>query len=98
MFEAVGYIGSAGAATMWIPQAVRTWRHRRDTVALRGVSFPAYGVALLFNALLLAYGITTDAPPVIIAASVNFACAAFIVGVGSRYAALGAGLTGEEEG
>ncbi|WP_300677958.1 hypothetical protein [Nocardioides sp.] len=79
MLEAIGYVGSAGAATMWIPQAARAWQHRRDQHALGGISASAYAVAIVFNALLLTYGITTDAPPVIVAAVVNLLCACTIV-------------------
>ena len=81
MLEAIGYIGSAGAATMWIPQAVRAWRHRHDPHALQGISGSAYAVALVFNVLLLTYGITTDAPPVVVAAAVNLVCAFAIVSI-----------------
>ncbi|UDY24163.1 SemiSWEET family sugar transporter [Nocardioides sp. Kera G14] len=82
MLEAVGYVGSAGAATMWLPQVVRTWRHRHDPHTLGGISFSAYAVAVLFNALLLTYGLTTDAPPVVIAAVVNLLSALAIVAIG----------------
>ncbi len=86
MLEAIGYVGSAGAATMWLPQAARAWRHRRDADKLGGLSFTAYGVAIIFNALLLTYGVTTDAPPVIVAACVNLLCALVIVAIGRRWA------------
>lgn len=79
MLEAVGYVGSAGAALMWLPQATRAWRHRHDPAVLEGISASAYVVALVFNILLLTYGLTTQAPPVVVAAVVNLACALVIV-------------------
>ncbi len=86
MLEAIGYVGSAGAATMWMPQVARAWRHRHDSDVLGGISFSAYGVAIVFNALLITYGATTDAAPVVLAGSVNLACALAIVGIGRRWA------------
>lgn len=79
MLEAIGYIGSAGAATMWIPQAARAWKHRNDPAALAGISLSAYAVAVLFNLLLLTYGIVSEANPVIVAGVVNLICALAIV-------------------
>jgi hypothetical protein len=40
--------------SMWLPQAWRVHRHRRDPAVLAGVSVLAYGTAVLFNGLLLA--------------------------------------------
>lgn len=79
MIEAVGYVGSAGAATMWIPQAVRAVRHRADPDALAALSLTTYLVALGFNVLLLVYGAVEHARPVVVAGAVNLVCAAVIV-------------------
>ncbi len=79
MIEAVGYVGSAGAATMWVPQAVRAVRHRADPEALAALSLSTYLVALAFNVLLLTYGAVEHARPVIVAGAVNLVCAAVIV-------------------
>jgi hypothetical protein len=79
--EAVGYLGSAGAALMWVPQALRAVRHRGHPAALAGLSPAAYLVAVGFNALLLAYGLGAGAGPVVLAGCVNLLCAAVIVAV-----------------
>ena len=79
MIEVVGYVGSAGAATMWLPQAARAIRHRRDEVRLASLSLTTYAVALVFNALLLTYGLVHHAPPVVVAGMVNLVCAVVIV-------------------
>ncbi|MFT4262927.1 MAG: hypothetical protein QM572_06080 [Nocardioides sp.] len=81
MIEAVGYVGSAGAATMWIPQALRAWRARHEAAALAGISLTAYAIAVVFNVLLVTYGATTEAPPVVLAGAVNLVCATAIVAV-----------------
>lgn len=79
MIQVVGYLGSAGAAVMWIPQAHRAIRLRRQAAALAGISLAAYLWATVFNALLLTYGLMSHAGPVVLAGSVNLACAAVIV-------------------
>jgi uncharacterized protein with PQ loop repeat len=79
--QAVGYLGSAGAAVMWVPQALRAVRHRRQAPALAGISPAAYLLAMAFNALLLTYGLLTHARPVVLAGSINLACATVIVTV-----------------
>jgi uncharacterized protein with PQ loop repeat len=81
MVHAVGYFGSAGAAVMWIPQAVRAVRLRRQTAALAGISLAAYVMAMVFNALLLSYGLLASAGPVVLAGCVNLACATVITSV-----------------
>ncbi|HWJ81168.1 MAG TPA: hypothetical protein VNS55_02925 [Nocardioides sp.] len=81
MIEAVGYVGSAGAALMWMPQAARALRHRRQAARLAGISASAYLWAIAFNALLLGYGLLGHAAPVVLAGSVNLACASLIVAV-----------------
>ncbi|MEZ0580315.1 hypothetical protein [Nocardioides sp. MH1] len=81
MIQVVGYLGSLGAAIMWIPQAVRAARHRHDLAALAGISTTAYASAAVFNALLLAYGWLSDAGPVVVAGAVNLTCATAIVTV-----------------
>lgn len=81
MIEVVGYVGSAGAATMWLPQAARAVRHRHDDERLASLSLATYAVALVFNSLLLTYGLVHDARPVVVAGVVNLGCAAVIVTV-----------------
>jgi hypothetical protein len=81
MIQAVGYLGSAGAAVMWIPQAARAVRGRHDAATLAALSLVAYLTAIVFNALLLAYGVSTSARPVELAGSVNLTCATTIVAV-----------------
>lgn len=79
MIEAIGYVGSAGAAAMWVPQAVHAVRHRHDGAAIAGISVASYSLAVVFNALLLAYGLGTHATPVVVAGVVNLLCSAVIV-------------------
>jgi uncharacterized protein with PQ loop repeat len=81
MIQVVGYLGSAGAAVMWIPQAVRAVRLRRHGSALAGISPATYATAMAFNALLLTYGLLADAGPVVLAGAVNLACATVIMTV-----------------
>lgn len=78
--DAVGFVGSAGAAVMWVPQALRVLRLRRSGLPLQGVSPAAYAVAVVFNVLLAWYGLTEHAVPVVVAGTVNLVCAAVIVG------------------
>ncbi|TWG98516.1 hypothetical protein L615_000300000080 [Nocardioides sp. J9] len=80
MVEAIGYVGSAGAATMWIPQAVRAVRHRADPQALAALSRTTYLVAVVFNVLLASYGLAMEARPVVLAGAVNLCCASVILG------------------
>ncbi len=79
MIEAVGYVGSAGAATMWLPQAVRAVRHRSDPGALASLSRTTYTVAIAFNILLATYGSLEHARPVVLAGVVNLVCASVIL-------------------
>jgi uncharacterized protein with PQ loop repeat len=81
MVQAVGYLGSAGAAVMWIPQALRVVRHRRDAHSISGVSPAAYLMAMAFNALLVSYGLLNHAGPVMLAGCINLVCASVIVSV-----------------
>jgi uncharacterized protein with PQ loop repeat len=81
VIQVVGYLGSLGAAVMWIPQTHRAVRNRRDLTRLAGISLTAYVVAAVFNALLLAYGLLSDAGPVVVAGAVNLVCATAIVAV-----------------
>ncbi|GAA4821359.1 hypothetical protein ACFQ0K_19510 [Nocardioides caeni] len=81
MIEAVGYVGSAGAASMWIPQAWRAVRHRADPDLLAPISLATYLVAMAFNALLITYGATKSAAPVVVAGVANLVCATVIVAV-----------------
>ena len=79
MIEVVGYVGSAGAALMWLPQASRALAGRRDPAAVAGISPASYLLAMLFNALLTAYGALEHATPVVVAGCVNFCCAIAIL-------------------
>lgn len=81
MIDVVGYLASVGAACMWLPQTIRAFRLRHSAAALEGLSLSAYAVAVLFNALLLAYGTLEHARPVQVAGALNLACAAAIVGL-----------------
>lgn len=81
MIQVVGYLGSLGAAVMWIPQTHRAVRSRRDLATLAGISLTAYAVAAVFNALLFAYGLVSDAGPVVVAGAVNLVCATVIVSI-----------------
>lgn len=81
MIQVVGYLASLGAAVMWIPQTHRAVRNRRDLATLAGISLTAYAVAAAFNALLLTYGLLSDAGPVVVAGTVNLVCATAIVAV-----------------
>lgn len=81
MIEAIGYVGSAGAATMWVPQAARAVRHRTDPDVLASLSLASYSVAVVFNILLFTYGSLEHARPVMLAGTVNLLCAALIVTV-----------------
>lgn len=69
---------------MWLPQTIRAFRLRHSEAALEGLSLSAYAVAVLFNALLLAYGTLEHARPVQVAGALNLACATVIVGLLSR--------------
>lgn len=79
MLEAVGYVGSAGAATMWLPQAFRAVRHRGDPGVLASLSRTTYTVAIGFNILLATYGTLEHARPVVLAGVVNLLCASVIL-------------------
>lgn len=79
MIEAIGYVGSAGAATMWLPQAFRAVRHRADPEALAALSRTTYTVAIVFNILLTTYGSVEHARPVMLAGVVNLVCASVIL-------------------
>lgn len=78
VIEAVGYVGSAGAAMMWMPQAARALRNRRHAAGLDGISAAAYVWAIAFNALLLSYGLLGRAAPVVVAGAINLGCATVI--------------------
>jgi uncharacterized protein with PQ loop repeat len=81
VIQLVGYVGSAGAAMMWIPQAHRVVRHRRRLEMLEGISLASYVAAIVFNALLVTYGSLNGAAPVVLAGTVNLACASVIATV-----------------
>lgn len=81
MVSLVGYLASLGAVSMWLPQAWRVHTHRRDAAVLAGVSVLAYATAVVFNALLLAYGVGTSSAPVSLSAAVNLVLSGFIVTV-----------------
>ncbi|MBM9461587.1 hypothetical protein JK386_16925 [Nocardioides sp. zg-536] len=79
MMEVVGYVGTAGAATMWLPQAYRALRHRHDAETLSALSRASYTIAVLFNVLLVCYGWLEHARPVVLAGFVNLLCATVIL-------------------
>ena len=79
MIELVGYVGSVGAALMWLPQASRAVAGRRDPTAVAGISPTSFLLAMLFNALLASYGTLEHATPVVVAGCVNFCCAVAIM-------------------
>jgi len=82
--DAVGYLASLLAMSMWVPQTLNVLRKRHDTRALHGVSLPAYGTGVLFNALLAVYGVGTHGVPVALAGGVNFVLCGTIVAVVAR--------------
>ena len=51
------------------------------TAVLSAISLATYAVAMVFNVLLVAYGASRDATPVVVAGVVNLACASVIVAV-----------------
>ena len=51
---------------------------------LEGISVGAYGTGMLFNALLLIYGVGTHGVPVVVAACVNLVMSSLIVLVVAR--------------
>ena len=79
MIEVIGFVGSAGAALMWLPQASRALAARHDRDAIAGISPASYLVAILFNVLLATYGALEHAVPVVVAGCVNFCCAIAIM-------------------
>ncbi|HWM74387.1 MAG TPA: hypothetical protein VNQ53_11635 [Nocardioides sp.] len=81
MVGLVGYLASLGAISMWMPQAWRVHRHRHDAAVLAGVSVLAYVTAMVFNGLLLAYGVGSDSVPVALSGGVNLLMSGFIVAV-----------------
>ncbi|MCU1362828.1 MAG: hypothetical protein JWM55_656 [Acidimicrobiaceae bacterium] len=81
MIDAIGYVASLGALLMWLPQGWRVVRHRHAPETLAGISVVAYGTGLLFNALLLIYGVGTHGVPVVVAAGVNLVMSSLIVTV-----------------
>lgn len=59
--DLIGFLASATAFGLFVPQAMLTWRKRRDAAALSGVSVGMQAV-LLGNAVLWgAYGVLTGA-------------------------------------
>jgi len=81
VLDAFGYLASVGAAVMWMPQAWRAVRLRHDAQALASISTLAYLTAVVFNALLVTYGLLNHAAPVVVAGGVNVVCAGAIVGI-----------------
>lgn len=84
MIDAIGYLASLGALLMWLPQGWRVIAQRHDGDALAGISVAAYYAGMLFNALLLVYGIGTHGIPVVAAACVNLVMSVLIVTVVTR--------------
>ena len=80
----VGYLASLGAVSMWVPQAWRVHLHRRDAAVLAGVSVAAYAVGMVFNALLLTYGVGSGSAPVALSGGVNLVLCTFIAAVVAR--------------
>jgi len=80
----VGYLASLGAVSMWVPQAWRVHSHRQDAAVLAGVSVLAYAVGMLFNTLLLIYGVGSGSGPVALSGGVNLVLCGFIAAVASR--------------
>lgn len=81
MIEFVGYLASAGAIAMWLPQMTRALRNRGNPAYLHAISASAYSVAIAFNALLIVYGTLSHSIPAVCAGIVNLVCAAVIVGL-----------------
>lgn len=79
VIQFVGYVGSAGAALMWLPQARRALRGRKNPAALAGISPASYLLAAVFNTLLATYGSLEHAVPVVVAGCVNLCCAVTIL-------------------
>jgi uncharacterized protein with PQ loop repeat len=84
VIDAIGYLASLGALLMWFPQGWRVVSNRHSARTLEGISVPAYSTGMLFNALLLIYGIGTHAIPVVAAACVNLVMSVLIVTVVTR--------------
>lgn len=63
---------------MWVPQAVRAVRNRRSASSLAGISPVTYLAAIVFNALLVTYGLLNHARPVVVAGCINVVCASVI--------------------
>lgn len=84
VIDVIGYLASLGALLMWLPQGWRVIRRRLDPDALEGISVSAYATGMLFNVLLLVYGIGTGGTPVIVAASVNLVMSSLIAAVVSK--------------
>ena len=84
MIELIGFLASIGAVSMWLPQALRAYRHRHDAATLAGLSIVAFSTAVVFNGLLLVYGIGTDSAPIALSGGANFVMSALIVGIVAR--------------
>jgi uncharacterized protein with PQ loop repeat len=84
VIELVGYLASAGAISMWLPQLIRALRNRSDPTYLQAISTSAYSLAAVFNVILLVYGILTHSVPAVAAGGVNLVCASFIVSIKVR--------------
>jgi hypothetical protein len=80
----VGYLAGLGAVSMWVPQAWRVHVNRHDAAVLAGISALAYAVGMLFNALLLTYGVGSRSGPVALSGGVNLVLCSFITVVVSR--------------
>jgi len=84
VIDVIGYLASLGALLMWLPQGWRVIHRRQEVKELAGISIAAYSTGMLFNALLLVYGIGTSGIPVIVAACVNLLMSSLIVTVVTR--------------
>jgi hypothetical protein len=81
VIEFVGYLASAGAIAMWLPQVTRAYLNRTNPAYTHAISASAYSVAIAFNALLIVYGTMSNSIPAVCAGAVNLVCAALIVGL-----------------
>jgi hypothetical protein len=79
--ELVGYLASAGAIAMWLPQVTRAFLNRTNPAYIHAISTSAYSLAIAFNALLITYGTFTHSIPAVCAGAVNLVCAAVIIGL-----------------
>ncbi|MFM1989766.1 MAG: hypothetical protein RJA99_2723 [Pseudomonadota bacterium] len=78
--EWVGYVAASLTTASFVPQALLTLRTRRAD----GISLPMYALFTAGVALWLAYGLMTDAWPVILANAITLVLAALILATAWR--------------